>query len=118
GSDQKVTVTKAGDGYDIIPSGSPTNDTATVIKLSIAPQPATGPGSGTGLKAEIFDNDQFSGAPKVTRTDATINNTWRFGGSPAPAIPADHFGTRWSGWIQPRNSETYKFTTVSDDTVQ
>ncbi|GAA4638398.1 hypothetical protein GCM10023196_095940 [Actinoallomurus vinaceus] len=118
GSGQQVTVTKAGDGYDITPSGNATNPSATVIKLSIAPQSPAAPGSGTGLKAEIFDNDQLSGTPKITRTDPSINYTWRFLGSPAPSIPSDHFGTRWTGWIQPRHSETYQVTTVSDDTVQ
>ncbi|WP_433175498.1 alpha-L-fucosidase [Actinoallomurus sp. CA-150999] len=118
GSDQKVTVTKAGDGYDITPSGNATNASATVIELSIAPQDPAAPGTGTGLKAEIFDNDQLSGTPKVTRTDPSINYAWRFLGSPAPSIPSDHFGTRWTGFIQPRYSETYQFTTVSDDTAR
>ncbi|MBO2449506.1 alpha-L-fucosidase [Actinomadura barringtoniae] len=118
GSGQKVTVAKAGDGFDVTPSGNATNAAATVIRLRIAPAAAAGPGTGTGLKAEIFDNDQLSGTPKVTRTDPAINYAWRFGGSPAAGIPADHFSTRWTGSIQPRQSETYKFTTVSDDTAQ
>lgn len=118
GSDQKVTVTKAGDGYDITPSGDATNPTATVIKLSITPAAPTREGNGAGLKAEIFDNDQLSGSPKVTRTDPTINYAWRYLGSPAPSIPSDRFGTRWTGTIEPRYSEKYQFTTVSDDTVR
>ncbi|WP_107058596.1 alpha-L-fucosidase [Streptomyces rimosus] len=118
GSDQKVTVTKAGDGYDITPAGDATNPTATVIKLSITPAAPAAEGHGTGLKAEIFDNDQLSGSPKVTRTDPTINYAWRFRGSPAENIPADHFGTRWTGTIEPRYSEKYQFATVSDDTVR
>ncbi|WP_406395939.1 alpha-L-fucosidase [Streptomyces sp. NBC_00887] len=118
GSGQKVTVTKAGDGYDIIPSGDDTNPAATVIKLSITPPAPTAEGTGTGLKAEIFDNDQLSGSPRATRTDPTINYAWRFGGSPAESIPSDHFGTRWTGTIEPRYSEKYVFTTVSDDTVR
>ncbi|MGP3974180.1 alpha-L-fucosidase [Streptomyces sp. 8N114] len=118
GSDQKVKVTKSGDGYDITPSGNATNSAATVIKLSITPASPTAEGSGTGLKAEIFDNDQLSGSPKVTRTDPTINNAWRFRGSPAENIPTDHFSTRWTGTIEPRYSEKYQFTTVSDDTAR
>lgn len=118
GSDQKVAVTKNGDGFDITPSGDPTNGTATVIKLSIMPRPTTGPATGNGLKAEIYDNSQLSGNPKVTRTDPSINYSWRWSGSPEASIPTDNFGTRWTGYIQPRRSETYQFTTVSDDTVQ
>ncbi|MFF4291426.1 PA14 domain-containing protein [Streptomyces sp. NPDC001633] len=33
-------------------------------------------------------------------------------------IPADHFSTRWTGFLQPRFDETYTLTTVSDDTVR
>ncbi|WP_420707124.1 PA14 domain-containing protein [Streptomyces sp. NRRL S-1448] len=33
-------------------------------------------------------------------------------------MPADHFSTRWTGFLQPRFDETYTLTTVSDDTVR
>ncbi|MEV8021377.1 PA14 domain-containing protein [Streptomyces sp. NPDC086554] len=89
-----------------------------VIMLSITPAAPTAEGNGTGLKAEIFDNDQLSGSPKVTRTDPTINYAWRHRGSPAENIPSDNFGTRWSGTVEPRYSEKYQFTTVSDDTAR
>ncbi|MEU6994525.1 alpha-L-fucosidase [Streptomyces sp. NPDC046465] len=115
GSDQRVTVTKAGDGYDIAPSGAATNETATVVELSVDPGPTARPGRGTGLKQEIFDNAKLEGAPKITRTDATLNHAWKYTGSPAAAIPSDHFSVRWTGSIVPRRSETYTLTTVSDD---
>ncbi|WP_374118228.1 alpha-L-fucosidase [Streptomyces sp. RKAG337] len=117
GSSQQVTVKAAGDGYDITPSGAAVNATATVIELTYAPpQPANG--TGTGLTAQYWDNTSFSGAPKVTRTDPTVNFAWRYLGSPAPAVPADNFSARWTGSVQPRYSRTYTFLTVSDDTVQ
>jgi alpha-L-fucosidase len=118
GSSQAVTVRAAGDGYDVIPSGAATNAIATVIEADIstpAPAPA---GTGTGLKAEYFNNTGFTGAPAVTRVDPTVNYAWRFSGSPAAAIGTDNFASRWTGQIQPRYSETYTFTTVSDDTVR
>ncbi|QEU90886.1 alpha-L-fucosidase [Streptomyces kanamyceticus] len=115
GSGQKVTVTKAGDGYDIKPSGAATNATATVVELSVDPGPTARPGRGKGLKQEVFDNAKLEGAPKLTRTDPTLNHAWKFDGSPAASVPADNFSVRWSGSIEPRRSETYTLTTVSDD---
>jgi alpha-L-fucosidase len=117
GSDQAVTWKAAGDGYDITPSGSSTNSLATVIELSIsttAPQA----GSGTGLRAQYWDNPSFSGTAKVTRTDPTLNFAWRAKGSPAAGIPTDNFSARWTGFVQPEYTDTYTFLTVSDDTVK
>ncbi|MFE0174936.1 alpha-L-fucosidase [Streptomyces sp. NPDC059002] len=118
GSDQKVTVTKAGDGYDITPSGAATNDIATVVELTVDPGPTARPGRGKGLKQEIFDNAKLEGTPKITRTDPTLNHAWKYTGSPDASVPADNFSVRWSGAIEPRRSETYTLTTVSDDMVR
>ncbi|MFD9864645.1 alpha-L-fucosidase [Streptomyces alboflavus] len=118
GSSQRVTVTKAGDGYDLTPSGDATNPTATVIELTVDPGRTARPGKGTGLKQEIFDNADLSGAPKITRTDPTVNHAWKFGGSPDASISSDRFGVRWTGSIEPRRTETYTLTTVSDDVVR
>ncbi|AZM48739.1 alpha-L-fucosidase [Streptomyces sp. WAC 06738] len=118
GSDQEVTVTKAGDGYDLTPSGAATNEAATVIELTVDPGPTAAPGGGTGLKQEVFDNTALSGTPKLTRTDPTVNHSWKFSGSPHADIPADGFSVRWTGSIEPRRSETYTLTTVSDDNVR
>ncbi|AUH39508.1 alpha-L-fucosidase [Streptomyces sp. CMB-StM0423] len=118
GSDQQVTVTEAGDGYDLTPAGSATNDAATVIELTADPGPTAAPGGGTGLKQEVYDNPALTGTPKVTRTDADINHSWKYTGSPAKNIPADGFSVRWTGSVEPRRSETYTLTTVSDDNVR
>lgn len=118
GSDQRVEVAKSGDGYDIKPSGAATNDTATVIELKVDPGPTARPGKGKGLKQEIFDNAELSGTPKITRTDATVNHAWKYEGSPAAGIPSDKFGVRWTGKLEPRRSETYTLTTVSDDVAR
>jgi alpha-L-fucosidase len=117
GSTQKVTWTKAGDGYDVTPAGNATNPIATVIQLDISTAAPAG-GSGTGLTGQYWDNTGFSGSPKVTRTDRRLNFAWRFDGSPAASIPADNFAARWTGSIQPQYSEAYTFLTVSDDTVR
>ncbi|WP_436840286.1 PA14 domain-containing protein [Streptomyces flavofungini] len=67
---------------------------------------------------EIFDNADLAGAPKVTRTDPTVNHAWKFGGSPHASIPSDRFSVRWTGSIEPRRTETYTLTTVSGDVVR
>ncbi|WP_214417028.1 alpha-L-fucosidase [Sphaerisporangium fuscum] len=118
GSSQSVTVRAAGDGFDFIPSGPATNSIATVIEADITTPAPAAVGTGTGLKAEFWNNTTFTGAPALSRTDPTVNYAWRFSGSPAPAIGTDNFSSRWSGSIQPRYSETYTFITASDDTVQ
>lgn len=118
GSDQEVAVAKTADGFDLTPAGAATNDAATVIELTVDPGPTAAPGSGTGLKQEVFDNPALSGSPKVTRTDPAVNHSWKYTGSPAADIAADGFGIRWTGSVEPRRTETYTLTTVSDDNVR
>ncbi|MFJ6787320.1 alpha-L-fucosidase [Streptomyces angustmyceticus] len=118
GSSQQVKVARAGDGFDLTPSGGAPAPLAAVIRLTIEPPAAAPAGTGTGLTARSWANDSFSGPPAVTAVDPTVNKVYRFDGSPHPSIPADHFSTRWTGTVQPRFDETYTFTTVSDDTVR
>jgi alpha-L-fucosidase len=117
GSSQRVTWQAAGDGYDITPQGNATNPIATVIQLDYT-APVAPAGTGTGLSAQYWNNPTFTGTPVLTRTDRTLNFSWRFDGSPDAAIPADNFSARWTGTIQPRSTEAYTLTTLSDDTVQ
>ncbi|TRX29962.1 T9SS sorting signal type C domain-containing protein [Flavobacterium franklandianum] len=71
-----------------------------------------------GLKGEYFNNIMtLSGSPTLTRTDATVNFDWA-NGSPDPSIGNDNFSVRWSGFVQPLYSETYTFTTRSDDGIR
>jgi PA14 domain-containing protein len=53
----------------------------------------------------------------MTRTDPIINFTnW----GPAPPITgvASNYSVRWTGYVVPLYSETYTFTTTSDDGVR
>ncbi|GIG87942.1 alpha-L-fucosidase [Plantactinospora endophytica] len=118
GSASPVSVRRAGDGYDFLPSGGATNAIATVIEADITTPAPAAVGTGSGLKAEYWNNTTFAGTPTVTRTDPTVNYAWRFSGSPAPSIGTDNFASRWTGSIEPRYSERYTFTAVSDDTVR
>ncbi len=113
GSGQRMRVERAGDGYDLIPSGDATNGVATVIELTILPELGAPWSFGRGLKAEYFPNPTLSGEPALRRTDANLNFSWRYTGS-----PADGFSARWTGFVQPRYSDTYTFATVSDDVAK
>lgn len=73
-------------------------------------------GNGDGLAATYFDNIDYTGAT-VTRIDPTVNFDWGTG-SPDPGIGADTFSARWTGFVQPRFSGVYTFTTTSDDGVR
>lgn len=72
---------------------------------------------GTGLTGSYFSNKSLTGTPAMARTDPIINFTnW----GPAPPITgvASNYSVRWTGFVVPLYSETYTFTTISDDGVR
>ena len=73
-------------------------------------------GTGTGIKGEYWDNQDFTGA-LLTRVDPTIFFDWGQA-SPDPSMGANTFSVRWTGQVQAQFSETYTFTTTSDDGVR
>jgi hypothetical protein len=72
-------------------------------------------GTGTGLRGTYHDSPDFTGA-SLTRIDPRINFDWPQ--SPDPSIAPDSFSVRWEGQVQAQFSETYTFTTRSDDGVR
>jgi transcriptional regulator CtsR len=71
-------------------------------------------GTGTGLVGDYFNNQNLTGSPALTRTDAVVD--FNFGtGSPHASLPADNFSIRWTGKVQPQFSELYTFYTFNDD---
>lgn len=69
-----------------------------------------------GLNAEYYDKADLTKL-KVRRTDANINFDWGKK-SPVPSVSADDFSVRWTGYIVPRYTETYRFYTLTDDGVR
>jgi beta-glucosidase len=51
-----------------------------------------------GLRGEYFSASDFTGKPVLTRVDPQIDFDWN-SASPAPGIPANSFGVRWTGTI-------------------
>ena len=52
-----------------------------------------------GWTADFFANENLSGKPAFSRTNATIDFNWN-NESPAPGFPRTHFSVRWSGTIE------------------
>lgn len=73
-------------------------------------------GKGNGLKAEYYNNSDFTDLA-LTRTDETVNFNWG-SGSPDAAIDSNTYSVRWTGSVAPLHSETYEFFTHSDDGVR
>jgi beta-glucosidase len=77
----------------------------------------TSPGGPSGLTGEYFDNEDLSGEPALSRTDATINFRWGLG-SFAPGHKQGQFSARWTGTFIPPTTGPFTFYTSSDDGVR
>jgi murein DD-endopeptidase MepM/ murein hydrolase activator NlpD/lipopolysaccharide export system protein LptA len=95
---------------------SPSQGKETVPQARLYPLSSSPSGNGTGLKGEYYDNQDFTNF-KLARTDSTVNFDWG-GGSPDGSMGADQFSVRWTGFVQPRYSESYTFYTASDDGIR
>lgn len=101
--------------YSVVVSnvaGATVSQSAQLL-LSATPAPV---GTGTGLRALIFDNADFTSL-KRSRIDATVNFDWTTN-SPSSTTDPDSFSMRWTGQVQPRYSQTYTFHTSTDDGVR
>ncbi len=78
---------------------------------------ADAPPSGTGLRADYFNNITVTGTPALTQTDTTVNFDWQWG-SPGAAIGNNNFSARWTGQVQPLFTQTYTFYVTTDDGVR
>jgi hypothetical protein len=92
-------------------------DYYTFASAGGSPPPGGGVvGNGTGLLGDYFDNIDLTNQ-KLSRTDGVVNFDWG-SGSPDASIGADGFSVRWTGQVQAQFSETYTFTTTSDDGIR
>ena len=82
-------------------------------------------GNGTGLLGQywtnttktVFTNAGFNTAPTLTRVDPTVNFDWNTT-PPATNIGLTVYVARWTGAVEPQFSETYTFSTTTDDGVR
>jgi hypothetical protein len=73
-------------------------------------------GNGSGVTGDYYDNFDFTGT-RLVRMDPTIDFNWG-AGAPIAGIGANTFSVRWTGQVQAQYSESYTFTTRSDDGVR
>lgn len=86
------------------------------INDALDPKPLDPLSSGIGLTGRYYNSKDFTYF-KVERTDATVNFSWSTG-IPASGVSNDNFSVYWQGRVEPRYTETYTFTTVTDDGVR
>ncbi|HWE97883.1 MAG TPA: PA14 domain-containing protein, partial [Tepidisphaeraceae bacterium] len=68
------------------------------------------PASGSGYT-------HLQGTPVVKRVDPQIDSTTWPNYTPDPAVGNTNFSVKWTGRVQPQYTETYTFSTLSDDGV-
>lgn len=96
------------------PTPAPTPTPTPVLTPTPTPVPTATPvPSAHGLTATYYDNADFTGT-QVKRIDPQVNFDWG-NGSPDPTIGPDTFSARWTGQVQAQYSQTYTFTTRTDD---
>ena len=125
GGGQALTVSYSGPGAakQVIPASAFWRVAAS--QPPTAPTPPTSPtppstvsNSGTGLRAEYFNNNTLTAPYTLTRTDATVDFFWG-DGTPAPGvINSDNFSARWTGQVEAPITGTYIFSTDTDDGVR
>jgi CubicO group peptidase (beta-lactamase class C family) len=86
------------------------------LLLFVLAQSTSVSAAGTGLLGEYYDNKDLT-VFKATRIDPTINFSWGLK-SPDPVVGTDTFSVRWTGQVEARFSEIYKFYTFTDDGVR
>ena len=66
-----------------------------------------------GLIVKFFGNRKHEGEPVVTDTAREVDANWSK--EPAQGIDENEFSTTWTGFIKPRESDTYEFKVELDD---
>lgn len=72
-------------------------------------------GKGSGLIGSYYSNQTWTPPAALTRVDESLAFNWGSGG-PGGGVSAD-FSATWTGFIQPRYSETYTFYAIADDGI-
>ncbi|SFF26733.1 PA14 domain-containing protein [Spirosoma endophyticum] len=80
--------------------------------------PSTASNSGTGLRADYFNNNTLTAPYTLTRTDATVDFFWGDGTPATGVINTDNFSARWTGQVEAPVTGTYIFSTDTDDGVR
>ncbi len=74
-------------------------------------------GGGSGLTGDYFNGIELS-ERVLTRIDPVIDFDWGFESAPVSVLHSEFYSVRWHGEIEPRFSEDYLVSTLSDDGVR
>ena len=74
-------------------------------------------GSGSGLTGDYFNGIELADRV-LTRIDPGIDFDWGFESAPVSVLHSEFYSVRWHGQIEPRFSEDYLVSTLSDDGVR
>jgi beta-glucosidase len=84
--------------------------------VTIPPSAFTLPdGSGAGLHADYFLNEELEDTPAVSRTDPQVDFNWDDGRIRPVGIPHDDFSVCWTGNVAAPASGAYRFGVDADD---
>ena len=70
----------------------------------------------TTWRGEFFGNDWLTGRPLAIVNTDNLDFEWA-DGAPAPGVPADHFSSRWTRYVN-FEAGSYRFTVFTDDGVR
>ena len=73
--------------------------------------------AGTGLLGQYFQDAAFQ-EYVGSQVDPGVDFTWGTGVSPFSGVRDSTFGVRWSGQVEAPCTDTFTFTTISDDGVR
>ncbi|MEX2605930.1 MAG: PA14 domain-containing protein [Kiritimatiellia bacterium] len=105
---------KAGTTYRVRVTAFTAKGPAPSAVVQAETRPAAPAGTGTGLRGDYFSDKVFE-TLKITRIDPTVD--FNFKSDPLPeGIEANNLSIRWTGFVQPRFSERYTFSTVRPGT--
>jgi len=65
-----------------------------------------------GLKADHYNNREFSGKPLFTSIDKNVDVNW-IDGAPRKDMDGDNFSVRWTGILNPERSGSYQLGLIS-----
>ncbi|WP_460985479.1 NPCBM/NEW2 domain-containing protein [Spirosoma fluminis] len=113
GGGQALTTSYSGPGLtkQAIPASA-------YFRVGTEPQTPATPGTGSGLRAEYFNNISLTAPVVLTRTDAAVNFDFSTNSPASGVINTDNFSARWSGQVQAPVTGNYTFSTTSDDGVR
>jgi HEAT repeat protein len=89
------------------------NEKKALEASATPPPPKAVAGDGTGLAGHYYKGRDFRDL-KLSRVDPTIDFDWG-DGEIDPAVGADELCIRWTGQVLPQFTETYTFSTFTDD---